>query len=265
MKVNEQELIIGGITLMSFLVIFIIIFISLYQKRFYLHQKEKQVLQSFYTQEILKTQLEIQEQTFKNISQEIHDNIGQTLSFIKLIIMTINVENPVATKDQLLESKNHLTKVIQDLRDLSKTLNTDFIEKIGLLSAVEQQLTILKKTGHHIVNFVVTGTPEKYPSQKELVIYRVIQELLHNIVRHSAALEINIKILYKSEGLTLKVIDNGVGFDQTNIKQQNNNVAGLGLKNVVNRMALIRGSISIHSQLSKGTEIIIELPKGEEL
>ena len=93
---------------------------------------EKKAIQSSYENELFKTQLEVQEQTFQDIGQEIHDNIGQALSFIKLNINTINIDDSAAAKEKLLESKQLITKVIQDLQDLSKTLSTDFITKIGL-------------------------------------------------------------------------------------------------------------------------------------
>src|SRR6478735_7904839 len=149
LEINKVALIIGGVALLSILVVFIILFISLYQKRYYTNLKEKQELQSSFQQELLKTRLEIQEETFRNISQEIHDNIGQALSFVKLNLNTVDPHNASVVIDKLSESKNLLTKTIQDLRDLARSLNTDFVSEMGLQVAIEQLLQILDKTGQY--------------------------------------------------------------------------------------------------------------------
>jgi len=194
LEINKVALIIGGVAILSILVVFIIIFISLYQKRYYNHLKEKQEMHSNFQQELLKTQLEIQEETFRNISQEIHDNIGQALSFVKLNLNTVDPHNASLVIDKLSESKNLLTKTIQDLRDIARSLNTDFISDIGLPVAIEQQVQMLERTKQYKINFLVEGTPFKNNSQRELVVYRIVQELLNNIVKHSEASEINIEM-----------------------------------------------------------------------
>ena len=206
---------------------------------------------------LMNTQLEIQEQTLQNISQEIHDNIGQTLSFIKLNINMVSAEISDPDKEKLNESKSLLTKVIQDLRDLSKTLNSDFIKEIGLVRAIEQQLQILQKSGVYKTNLLVTGAAFELPLQFKLVVFRVVQEALNNIVKHSDASSINISLNYEPEKLIIVVNDNGKGFD---IKELESN-KGIGLRNMVNRMHLIKGYIKVNSVVKKGTSVIIELLK----
>jgi len=260
LEINKVALIIGGVAILSILVVFIIIFISLYQKRYYNHLKEKQEMHSNFQQELLKTQLEIQEETFRNISQEIHDNIGQALSFVKLNLNTVDPHNASLVIDKLSESKNLLTKTIQDLRDIARSLNTDFISDIGLPVAIEQQVQMLERTKQYKINFLVEGTPFKNNSQRELVVYRIVQELLNNIVKHSEASEINIEMHYLSEKLVITARDNGKGFDVKAVRLSANN-NGLGLRNMTNRMNMINGTIDIQSTLYSGTKAIIEIPK----
>ena len=260
LEINKVALIIGGVAILSILVVFIIIFISLYQKRYYNHLKEKQEMHSNFQQELLKTQLEIQEETFRNISQEIHDNIGQALSFVKLNLNTVDPHNASLVIDKLSESKNLLTKTIQDLRDIARSLNTDFISDIGLPVAIEQQVQMLERTKQYKINFLVEGTPFKNNSQRELVVYRIVQELLNNIVKHSEASEINIEMHYLSEKLVITARDNGKGFDVKAVRLSANN-NGLGLRNMTNRMNMIKGTIDIQSTLYSGTKAIIEIPK----
>jgi signal transduction histidine kinase len=208
-------------------------------------------------QELLKVRLEIQEQTYRTISQELHDNIGQMLSLVLLNINTVDVLNAEATKEKLAGSKTLLKKTIQDLRDISKTLNTDFINEIGLTHAVDQQLQLLKRTGIYSTQLVVEGDQYGCEPERELMIFRVVQELLNNIVRHAGANQIIVSMKYELEKLVIKVCDNGQGFDvQT---QELSHDRGLGLRNIPNRLKLIRGAIFLESELKKGTTATIEI------
>lgn len=223
-------------------------------------EREKLIQQiNLHEQELLKTKLEIQEQTFHNISGELHDNIGQTLSFIKLNINTVNVEDSDLAKEKLAESRNLLTKVIQDIRDLAKTLNSDHIEKIGLTKAIDQQLQFLKKTGLYSAQLTVNGEISKYDFQRELVIFRIVQELLNNIVKHAEATSVHISMDYQINKLLLTVEDNGKGFDIE--KQLSPDYQALGLRNIHNRISLVKGNIFFKSELQKGTMVTIELDK----
>ena len=209
-------------------------------------------------QELLKTKLEIQEQTYHNISEEIHDNIGQTLTLIKLNMHTIDLLEPANAQKKLAESKILLTKTIQDLRDLAKTLNTDLINKLGLVDAIEQQLHFLKRTGLYSTQLSVSGDITRYGSQRELVIFRIVQELLNNVVKHAEATEIVITIEYETDKLVIVVQDNGKGFDHQDQSKHNK---GLGLRNIQNRIKLIQGTIYFDSQFGKGTAAFIKLKK----
>jgi signal transduction histidine kinase len=210
-------------------------------------------------QELLKTKLEIQEQTYYNISEELHDNIGQVLSLIKINISNIDFSLPDVAKEKLLESKSLLTKVIRDIRDLSKILNTDFIDDIGLIGAIDQQLQYLKKTGLYVAELSVKGEIYKDDSQRELVVFRIVQELLNNIVRHAEATSIDIIIDYQAEKLLITVQDNGRGFDMLSQKLDEN--AGQGLHNIQNRITLINGTIVFESGPESGTKVTIDLPR----
>ncbi len=259
---EKQEVFISvivGILLMIFLSTVFILSIVRYNKKLYKHLKEKQHMQTTFQNTLLQTRLEIQEETFKTISQEIHDNIGQSLSFVKLNLNTIDDTSP-ATKEKITESKNLLTKTIHDLRDIARSLNPDFINELGLYGAIEQQVQLLEKTGEYKTAFMVTGDAYRNDLQRELVVFRIVQELLNNAVKHAAANEVSIVMDYQPEKLSITVHDNGKGFDVEAMDSvQHNN--GLGLRNMHNRMTLIKGSITINSKPMEGTTAIIELPK----
>ncbi len=255
---NEVILAVASATIIFMLLAsFTVAFLMIYQKRKKEHLIERENLENAFTQALLTTRLEIQEETFKAISQEIHDNIGQALSFVKLTINTVDVYNPEAAKEKLLESKNQLSQTIQDLRDLAKSLSPDFIRELGLPGAIGQQVHFLQKTGLYQASLTVMGNEYKNQTQEELVVFRIVQELLNNIVKHADATAVEINMLYQPDKLTITVSDNGKGFD-TN--KESNTGKGLGLQNMLSRMSLIKGYITVNSAPGMGTKAIIELP-----
>lgn len=234
-----------------------IVLLIVYQKRSHeKHAKEKINMRNTFNQELLQTRLEIQEESFKTISQEIHDNIGQALSFVKLNINTVDIHNPEDARQKLLESKNQLSKTIQDLRDLAKSLNPDFIGELGLTGAIEQQLQLLQKTGAYKTFISIRGKEVKN-QQQDLVVFRIVQELLNNIVKHAEATDIDVAVVYDTDKLVVIVKDNGKGFNTIN----DTATKGLGLANMRNRMKIINGHININSAPGSGTTVMIELPK----
>ena len=124
---NQMELIIGGFIIISFLVIFIILFILLYQKRYYRYQKERQYLEAQFKQELLQSQLETQEYSFNQISEELHDNIGQLLSSTKMLL-SIGIIELQTVPDAIKTAEQTVAKAIQDLRSLSKSLNREWLD-----------------------------------------------------------------------------------------------------------------------------------------
>src|SRR5882757_2036077 len=127
--------------------VFILLLATLYSKRQKKNIIEKRLMKTQFDQELLRTQLEIQEQTLKTISQEIHDNIGQVLSLAKLNLNTMDVTQQDKLQEKISDSKKLVSKAIQDLRDLSKSMNTDNIEALGLVRAIEYELEMIRKTG----------------------------------------------------------------------------------------------------------------------
>ena len=238
----------------------IILLVYVYQRRQLSSLKEKEQLRIDFEKQILESKLEMQEQTLKHISQEIHDNIGQVLSLVKLNIFTMNPENPNLVKEKIGNSKELIVKVIQDLRDLSKTLNTDNITELGLAKSVEFELELLKKASGVEVELKTNGDPFRLEHKQELILFRIFQEAIQNIVKHSHANRITIHFNYAGSHFELTISDNGVGFD-TKVNGANVGVrgGGMGLRNIDHRARLIEASCAIESQPGKGTRITIRL------
>jgi signal transduction histidine kinase len=207
--------------------------------------------------QLLKTQLELQEQALRNISQEIHDNIGQALTFVKLNINTIDTGKVEETKNKLAESKLLISKVIQDLRNLSRTLNADCITEAGLSASIQHQLRFLEETGLYTTRFSMSDTWCKSQADTELVLFRVVQELLNNIVKHAEATAIEVSMDCRSGTLFIGVNDNGKGFIQA---AEADSCKGIGLMNMKKRISLLKGSLVIDSLPGKGTSVFITIP-----
>lgn len=250
---------ISGTLLFLLLVVFVTIYVLLYKRKRQQHEIEKDQLQARYHQELLRTQLEIQEQTLKTISQEIHDNIGQTLSLAKLNL-ALEDEQQNGNNIKVASSHQLVSKAIQDLRDLSRSLNTDYVAEMGLIRSIEYELEMISKTGVIKTNLQVEGQQRKLDKQKELILFRIVQESLNNIIKHAGADRLSVTANYQLQELLITINDNGKGVDLTPLNENGNAVFGLGIRNMDNRAKLIGADFSMASILGNGTTVKIKLP-----
>jgi two-component system, NarL family, sensor kinase len=256
-KIDIYFLVFSSIILFFAFIFSLIYFFNYYRKKQRKNFLEKEALTVKFNQELLNTRLEIQEQTMKNISQEIHDNIGQVLSLAKLNLATTDVSKTETAQAKVDASKNLVAKAIQDLRDLSKSLNTDYVKDMGLPRSIEYELEIIKKAGSFETSFELTGNVYKISSQKELILFRIVQELLNNIIKHARAKVISVTLSYEPHFFTMNVADDGDGFDMDDLQPAK---AGIGLKNMQNRAQLLGAEFAVTSSVGKGTAAKIKLP-----
>lgn len=232
------------------LVVGFFVFIKKYQNRRFLHLQEKQALQARFQQELLQTQLEIQEQTFTQISQEIHDNIGQVLSLVRL---NINRLSSAGNEERISQTDRLLGQAITDLRQLSHNLNADYLQRSGLAEALAQLLTNLERTGKYTTTFTCQADALHLKEDRLIIVYRMVQEIINNIIRHAEASRVSISIDENDGLLSIVVADNGKGFDTAVVK------GGIGLENMVNRAQMIGAAIDMKSGINAGTAVTIRL------
>ena len=214
--------------------------------------REKEALQI--KQQHLQTELDIQETTFKTISQEIHDNIGQLLSLAKLNLSTADIEKPSQTKEKMEQSKELISKSISALRDLSKSLNAEIIKEIGLGESIRRELSLLARSGQFETSLSEKGQPYRIDTQKELVLFRIFQEAIQNIIKHSDARTVMVSLGYKRDFLKLEITDDGIGITVDNASRLLNG-NGLGIRNIQNRAYLIGAELTLASGEGKGTTV----------
>lgn len=256
---DMKTLIAGGIIIMTALVVFIVLFIFLYQKRYYRHLREKEQLKVQFSQELLHAQLEIQEQTLKNIAQEIHDNIGQELSLAKLNLNTMDINKQSELITKINTSKDLVSKAIQDLRDLSRSMNTDSIAAMGLPKAIGYELDMIRRSEVCHTSLAIHGNIVRLNEQKELILFRIVQESLHNIIKHAEAKNIDVSIIYSDLTLQLSIIDDGKGFEISDADKKDSDL-GMGLHNMQNRAKLIGAEFMVSSRKNTGTQVRLVLP-----
>ncbi len=245
--------IIISVILILALVVFVITIIYRYKQKQYAYYKDMETIKATHQNELLHSQLEIQEQTFQNISREIHDNIGQKLTLAKLQLNTLRL-----TDDSLISNINSsvemISQAISDLSDISRSLSSEIILNNGLIKALEFETSQLQKSGIYQISFEVTGNPIFMESNTELLIFRIVQEALSNVIKHARASKICINLHYNSAYLSLTIEDNGIGF------MNDTNKMGTGLQNMKRRALQLFGKLSVESQFGNGTKIIIEIP-----
>jgi len=233
----------------SFLLFLVFIFLRRQRK----NKQEKEDMKNRFEQTLLKTQLEIQEQAFSYISQEIHDNIGQVLSLVRLNLNTLG-NNP--THEKLEQTDDLLGKAIKDLRDLSHNLQNSRIHDIGIVESIRQLLFSLQKTGRYRTFFHSSDHFHILDINTDIILYRMIQELVNNIIKHAQASEIDIHIDSSPEMTIIRISDNGIGFDTSLLKASR---PGIGLQNISNRAKTINATVDLKSSPGNGTVITLSI------
>lgn len=217
------------------------------------HQQQLTEVRARYDEELLRAQLEIQEGTLRTISEEIHDNIGQTLSLAKLHLNTIPPTEEGSEK--IASSRDLVGKAIQDLRSLSKTLNRDTVLSAGLVKALEFELGQLQKSGAYTTDLQVSGGVRRLEGQAELILFRIVQEAIQNILKHAEATRVEVALRFGPTTFGLTIRDNGKGLV---VQEGRGMEEGSGLKNMRHRAALIGADLQLQPAEGGGTVLTIE-------
>jgi len=236
-----------------FFVGIIVITSVLYYNRRRAHRSEKLKFE----QQLLQTQLEIREQTLREMAQELHDNLGQIASLIKINLNTLLLTDSTESEQKLKDTKELTRQLINDIKVLSVTLNSHQVVQHGLFRSLTAAIEWLKRTGKYQVSLELKGSDSAINANTSIILYRIVQEVLNNIVKHSQATCIHLRAEITENLFTLVCSDNGVGFDA---KGELKHGVGSGLTNLHNRARLINATLTIDSGYQQGTSIVIDLP-----
>jgi two-component system, NarL family, sensor histidine kinase UhpB len=188
----------------------------------------------------------------KKLAEELHDNVNQLLGVVKLYVEHAQSEPP-GKNEVLRKSSEYLDLVIKEIRQLSKSLTPPTLTLNGLVASITDMITSIEQAVNITIELEVTEFDESLlSSSKQLMTYRIIQEQLNNVLKHSEADRVNIQ-LHQTNGVVHLVInDNGVGFDTQITKQ------GLGLNNIRNRLEVVNGNMNIQSQPGEGCTLLVD-------
>lgn len=242
--------IIVTVTLLLIVLTMIFVYIIFIRKKtkLLIDQKEKDLR---FEKELATSQVEMKEQTLNYIGQELHDDLGQKLSVVRLRQNQLIPKLTNAEKEELIELNELLGECIQDVRNLSKTLITEQIMHFGLVESIEREIDKIKKLRLLKINLMTQKHDIDITPKHGLILFRIIQESINNILKHSRAKNVIILLEDCHETVQITITDNGKGFN-TDLMND-----GSGLKNMELRAKLIHAEFSIQSKLEEGTKTTI--------
>ena len=242
----------------------IVYFLFLYQRKRFRHEQDLLQLRETFNQTLLQSKLEIQEQTLNHISKEIHDHFSPGLWSVKTALKFTLPEESEAIKKKVEESVTHLQQMYDQMRALSLSLNTDQIMRVGLKQSLLNELNRLNKIAQYQTHFSIKGNESYIEPEKAIILFRICQEILNNIVKHANANMIDITMDYTGELIHFTIGDNGIGFNLEKTWNDPSKTESTGLRNIFNRAKLIDATVEIKSGSGNGTEIIITFPKPKD-
>lgn len=265
-SINKKNQMILGLSIILFLILLISLFYfrnNQLKQRSILAEKNAEIRQQ-QVNDLLKdhelkemgAMLERQEKERKRIAQDLHDRLGSMLSMVKIHFKS--VEDGI----QALQSQNHqqseranslLDKACDEVRKIAHDMASGVLSKFGLIAALHSLKKSVNSTNQLTLNILDFGfEKERLNYEVEINLYRIIQELLSNVLKHADANEMTIQLFKKEKNLNILVEDNGIGFDP-------NNQSGMGLKNVLSRVEKLNGELTFDTGKGSGTTITIDI------
>lgn len=240
---------------MFILSVALVVFFVVYQRRIFAQLQQRERAEQSHQKELLEAAVAVQEIERRRIAGDLHDDIGSLLTATRLYLRQLDpsagTERITAIKEQSLTI---VDEMIQSTRRISHALLPPALEKFGLQAAAEDLCEWVDQSGALIVNCAVL-TQERVTPDRELALYRVLQELINNTLRHAEAQTAEVAISRRRKHFTLTYRDDGRGFDPQQVQS-----GGLGLRNIESRVALVGGTLETRTAPGEGLRVRVELP-----
>jgi len=247
-----------GAILMLVMALTLILFFYLSRKKIIQKELEKKTLELQHQKEMLKATIVVQEAERNRIAQDLHDDISAKLNVVSLSAnFLLEEENitPKETEEIISHILRVTNKTIESSRKIAHNLLPPILEKFGLGAALEELCDEFSNSKKVNVTSKIEYQFGRLSNDDELHVFRIVQELINNSMRHGKAKEIALHFKSEIENLSLSYRDDGLGFDTSTISIQK----GLGLRNIESRVSLLNGEITYKSEESKGVEVEITL------
>lgn len=245
-------LISGGILFLIFL-FFINFYMFMHKRRLHLHFVEREKMKYDYNLNLMAARLEEQERAMGQISREIHDNVAQNIDVLQMNIQGLQ-DDP--SNAMALSNCFSLVELIgNDLRNISYSLNGDYVTAHGLGPVIKKELDYISSSRSMACELELKGKPQTLLPEQELLLYRIVQEAIHNSIKHSNAKKLVVSIKYNPENLWMQVADNGRGFDKSSSRY----MEGLGFKSMEHRANLLGTKVSVEATPGAGCAVSLNL------
>ncbi len=220
-----------------------------------INQRKINELESNLKIETMSSMLQGQEVERERIARDLHDSLGGLLSTVKLHFDAIQARNPEITEQkEYSKAYNLLDAACTEVRTISNNMQPGALLKMGVVPAIKDLINRIESEETPHIEFLHFGALNDLPTNLILHLYRIVQELLYNCIKHAQAREILIQLIRNDEDIEVMVEDDGKGYDPSVVNK------GMGTENVSARVHFLKGEISIHSELGVGTTTMITLP-----
>lgn len=253
-----EYLIVIAIGLMALMALSVIMFVVLHQRRVIRHQLELNELESQKQMELLQASIQSEEEERQRIAAELHDDVGATLSSARLFLH--QAEKHSTSPELIRQSGQLVDDSIRKVRDISHKLQPGTLQALGLHTALQALSDVYKRSGSLKFDVLPASNLPRLNAHTELHLYRIVQELTNNIVRHSRATFIVLQVSSMNDALCVTMQHDGNGMDDKSYEgflQQKN---GIGLKNISNRLRFINGKITFTKQGSTTFVTEVQVP-----
>lgn len=252
-KSTLNYLLIGGITA---LITIVFLLYKSYNRKQQLASQRIRKLETEKKLSATEAILKGQEEERSRLAKDLHDGLGGLLSGVKFSLTNMK-DNLIVTPDNMSvfeRSLDMLDTSIKELRRVAHNMMPEMLVKFGLDEAVKEYCNSVTATKMLTIKYQSFGMDKRIDSTSEIIIYRIIQELLNNILKHASASDVLVQLVKGNERLSVLVEDNGKGFDTATLE----NNKGAGWTNIRSRIDYLKGRFDIHSEQGKGTTVTIE-------
>ena len=257
-QIDVYILLFGGTLLMFLLAGMLLFFVSSYQKRLLRNKADVEKMKVRHQLDLFQSSIDAMEDERRRVSRDLHDEIGAALSVLRLQVGQMNIDqgfNPENTQNLIVGSKQLIDNTIENVRRISNDMLPSGLEEFGLKYAIEMLCDKVESASRLVINLNINSL-ERLDNRFELSLYRILQELLNNTLKHANATEVNIDFMTDNKQILIIYQDNGQGFDPEKLSKK-----GLGLKNIESRVSMIRGKLEYMTDLEKGMGIVLTVEK----
>lgn len=204
------------------------------------------------------------EQERRLIARSLHDGVGQSLSFLRIKFLRMKEISDPETSYFFQESINSIETIIKELKDISQTLKPRVLEELGLRIALKNMIDKICAELNIYGELNMSDEDIRFDEKIEINIYRIVQEALTNLVKHSKATSFSVQLIRNNKFIRVIITDDGIGFDTKGDQYGNFNNYGMGLLNMKERVESMGGKFKIDSSPNNGTMLVFEIPIKEE-